>query len=141
MLTTWVIIASRDQARLFSRNGQGKLALEWEVGNPAGRLKNGDINSDKHGASTDNRFRAQQAYSSEEEPRERLLRAFYRSIFAKIEHDFAARRVDRLVMAAEPRLLGILRPLLPPALDRALTQEIHKDLWHEGADAISDRLG
>ena len=48
MLTTWAVIASRDQVRIFSREGLGKLRLEYEVGNPAGRLKNQDIQSDWH---------------------------------------------------------------------------------------------
>ena len=140
MLTTWVVIASRDQVRLFSRRGLSKLMLEWEVGNSAGRLRNQDIESDRHGASTDNRYRGQHAYSTEEEARERLLKDFYREIFAKLEHDFVTQKVDRLVIAAEPRLLGVIRQLLPASLDRALTQEIRKDLWHEQADSIGGRL-
>lgn len=140
MLTTWVVIASRDQVRVFSRQGLGKLSLELELGNASGRLRNGEIESDKHGASTDNRFRAQHAYSTEEQARDRLLKDFYREVMHRLEHDFTARRIDRLVIAAEPRLLGILRELLPPSLERALTQEIRKDLWHERGEEIGDRL-
>ena len=140
MLTTWVIIASRDQVRIFSRQGLGKLQLEYEVENAAGRLKNQDIESDKHGASTDNRYIGRHAYSTEEEARDRALVDFYRGVIHRLDHEFVSRRIDRLVIAAEPRLLGFIRPLLTPALDRALTQEIRKDLWHERGEEIGERL-
>ena len=140
MLTTWVIIASRDQVRIFSRQGLGKLQLEYEVENAAGRLKNQDIESDKHGASTDNRYIGRHAYSTEEEARDRALVDFYRGVIHRLDHEFVSRRIDRLVIAAEPRLLGFIRPLLTPALDRALTQEIRKDLWHEQGEEIGERL-
>ncbi len=140
MPKTWILVASRDQVRLFEREGLGRLSLRWDVGNPAGRLKNQDIESDRRGASTDNRMRAQQSYSTEEEPRDRLLRDFFRETLAAVELDFVKERVDRVVIAAEPRLLGIIRELLPNALQRALSQEIPKDLWHEQAREIEGRL-
>lgn len=141
MLKTWILVASRDQVRIFVREGLGKLTLAWDVGNPFGRLKNQDIESDRHGASTDNRMRAQQSYSTEEEARTRLLKDFYRETLASIRRSFVAERVDRLVLAAEPRLLGIIRELLPDELRRALTEEIPKDLWHEQVIEIEARLG
>ncbi len=140
MPKTWILVASRDQARIFVREGLGKLSLRWDVGNPAGRLKNQDIESDRHGASTDNRMRAQQSYSTEEEARDRLLKNFYRDTLASVERDYMKEGGDRLVIAAEPRLLGIIRELLPLHLQRALSQEIPKDLWHEQAREIEARL-
>ena len=140
MVTTWIVVASRDQVRVFSRKGLERLQLEWEVGNASGRLKNQDLESDRHGASTDNRMRAQQAYSTEEEARDRLLKNFYREFLSSLEHAFVAQDVDKLIIAAEPRLLGVLRQLLPHSLSRALSQEIHKDLWHENAEAITMRI-
>ncbi len=141
MLKTWVLVASRDEVRIFERQGLGKLLLTWDVGNPSGRLKNQDIESDRHGASTDNRMRAQHSLSTEESARERQLKGFFREAISSIHRSFIEHGADRLVIAAEPRLLGIIRDLLPAELRRALSQEIPKDLWHEQAAEIEARLG
>jgi protein required for attachment to host cells len=141
MNKSWIIVASRDEARVFSRETPtSHLFLELDIGNPFGRLRTGDINSDKAGASTDNRMRGHHAYSTEEDPRDRLLKSFYREILEQVRLAFIAKRFDTLVLVAEPRLLGMLRALLPEMLQRVVTKEVSKDLSFAPVHSLERRL-
>ena len=141
MNKSWIIVASRDEARVFSREtATSHLFLELDIGNLFGRLRTGDINRDKAGASTDNRMRGRHAYSTEEDPRDRLLKSFYREILEQVRLAFIAKRFDTLVLVAEPRLLGMLRALLPEMLQRVVTKEVSKDLSFAPVHSLERRL-
>jgi protein required for attachment to host cells len=140
MKEEWILVASRDEARIFSRRGMGPLSLICDMGNPVGRLKAQDLESDTPGRSTDNRMRARHAYSTEESMRDRFLRDFYREVLERIEKADFAHQYDTLTLIAEPRLLGIIRALLPPGVKSSVTREIAKDLSFEDDKNILERL-
>jgi protein required for attachment to host cells len=142
MNKTWIIVASRDEVRVFSRETPSStLVLEIDIGNATGRLRTGDINSDKAGCSTDNRKRGHHAYSTEEDPRDRLLKDFYRDFLEQVRHAYTEQRFSDLILVAEPRLLGILRSLLPDILEEAVSREVPKDLSFAPVDSLERRLG
>lgn len=118
----------------------GPLSLICDMGNPVGRLKAQDLESDTPGRSTDNRMRARHAYSTEESMRDRFLRDFYREVLERIEKADFAHQYDTLTLIAEPRLLGIIRALLPPGVKSSVTREIAKDLSFEDDKNILERL-
>jgi protein required for attachment to host cells len=140
METTWIIVASREEVRIFSRVGKGALALERDIGNPLGRLKNQDLKSDKAGAPNDNRMRRRPAYSSEESAKERALKDFYREVCDQIDHALSTHQFAHLVLIAEPRLLGYIRAMLTKNVQRAVSQVIPKDLSAERDQEIESRL-
>lgn len=140
MKEEWILVASREEARLFSRRGIGPLALISDMGNPAGLLKTQDLESDKPGRSTDNRMHARHAYSTEESAKDRSLRNFYREVIERLERGFYAHEYESLTLIAEPRLLGIIRDLLPDNVKRMVEREIPKDLSYENDIDIVARL-
>lgn len=140
METTWIVVASRDEVRIFSRKGREHLILERDIGNPLGRLKERDFVSDKQGASTDNRMRARQSYSTEESARERALKDFYREVCDQLDHALSTHQFSKLVIVAEPRLLGYIRGIVSKNVLRAISQEIPKDLSMERDLEIEQRL-
>jgi protein required for attachment to host cells len=141
MTTTWILVASRDEARVFSKQGaEESLTLEIDLGNLAGRLKNSDIDSDRAGRATDNRMHARHAYSTEVEPRDHLLQAFYKETLHSIRHAFIERRFDDLIIMAEPRLLGLIREQLPEMLRDVVKREVPKDLSFASPQQIATRL-
>ena len=140
MDTTWIVVASREETRVFSRTGKGALSLVWDVGNPLGRLKLQDLVSDRSGAAGDNRKPGRLAYSTEESPRDRALKDFYREIAARLERSAEAREYEHLILIAEPRLLGMLRGILPSSVKRAISEEIHKDLSFADERELTERL-
>ena len=140
METTWIIVASRDEVRIFSRVGRGHIKLERDIGNPLGRLKNQDLKSDKAGAANDNRIWGRPAYSTEESAKERALKDFYREVCDQVDHALSSHKFERLVLIAEPRLLGYIRGMLSKNVERSVTQTIPKDLSAERVQEIESRL-
>jgi protein required for attachment to host cells len=141
MKTEWILVASREEARIFSRHGVGQLSLICDLGNPSGLLRLQDLESDWPGRSTDNRMRARHPYSSQESSKERALRNFYREVVDRLERGLFEHSFDGLTLIAEPRLLGTIRSLLPEAIKNAVDREIAKDLSYEGEKQILSRLG
>jgi protein required for attachment to host cells len=140
MKQEWILVASREEARVFGRRGVGPLELVCDMGNIAGRLKLQDLESDAPGRSTDNRMRARHALSSEESAKDRALRDFYRDVADRLERGLYDQEYDSLTLIAEPRLLGIVRALLPEKVTRKITREIRKDLSYEEETQILARL-
>lgn len=133
-------MASREDARIFSRSGIGPLTLVCDIGNPSGLLKRQDLESDRPGRSTDNRMWARHAYSNQESSKERALRNFYREVVDRLERGLFDHAFDGLTLIAEPRLLGTIRSLLPEGLSRRVDREISKDLSYEEERQILARL-
>ena len=140
MDTTWIVVASRDEVRIFERKGKKDLTLVTDIGNPEGKLHPRDLVSDKSGTSSDNRMRRRLAYSTEQSPKERSLINFYREIGDQIDLALNKQKFDRLILIAEPRLLGILRSVLPSSVHNVIIQEIHKDLAFATEEQIMERL-
>lgn len=140
METTWIVVASRDEVRIFSRVGRAHLKLERDIGNPLGRLKNQDLESDKAGAANDNRFRGRPAYSTEESAKERALKDFYREVCDQLDHALSTQQFSSLILIAEPRLLGYLRGIVSKNVERAIAHTIAKDLSAERDSDIESRL-
>lgn len=141
METTWIIVASRSEVRVFEMlRANEELREIIGLGNASGTLKNIDIDSDAPGRASDNRMRARHAYSTEQEPRERLLQNFYRDFLRGIDTAFSQHTFSRLVLVAEPRLLGLIRSLLSDQLSRVVRAEIPKDITYEGSREIQARV-
>ena len=140
MEVTWIMVASREEVRIFSRVGRRPLKLERDIGNPFGRLKNHDLEGDKAGAANDNRMRHRPAYSTEESAKERSLKDFYREVCEQLDHALSIHQFDRLVLIAEPRLLGYIRCILSRNVERAVSNTIPKDLSAERDQEIESRL-
>jgi protein required for attachment to host cells len=140
MKEEWIVVASREEVRIFGRKGVGPLELIRDIGNPAGGLRTQDLESDKPGRATDNRMRGRHAYTTEESARDRSLRDFYRDVIDILERGMYDHVFDSLTLIAEPRLLGIIRGLLPTGLKKLVRQEIPKDLSYEEPPQILARM-
>jgi len=140
MREEWILVASRDEARIYARSGRGPLRLISDMGNPSGVMRTQDLESDAPGRSTDNRMRARHAYSPQESAKDRALRNFYREVFERIERGAFDQQYDTITLIAEPRLLGMLRPLIPNIVRPMVGREIKKDLAYEDDKMLLDRL-
>jgi protein required for attachment to host cells len=140
MKTEWILVASREEARLYSRRGVGPVSLISDMGNPTGLLRAQDLESDAPGRATDNRMRARHAYSTQESSKDRMLRNFYREVIDRLERGLYDHEYDCITIMAEPRLLGIIRDLLPKEVAKRVSREIPKDLAFEEERQILARL-
>ena len=144
MATTWILVAHEAGARLFENHGPGKgLELVEEVEHPAGRERDGDIDSDRPGRS----FRKNSgdprraAMSRSEGPHDRAVGAFARDLAGKLQQGRVRSQFDRVVLVAPPRFLGLLRAALDGPTAQIVVGSLHKDLAHSNEADLAKRLG
>lgn len=125
----WILVAHRSGARLFENRGPGKgLELLQTVEHPAGKLRNREIDSDKHGRSFDRRGGGRHAYTAEQEPTTHIAEQFAKQLADMLDDGRTRQRYAQLVLVAEPRFLGILRAALPAATAALVSGTLDKDL-------------
>ena len=125
----WVLVAHRSGARLFENRGPGKgLELLQTLEHPAGKLKNREIDSDKHGRSFDRRGGGRHAYTTEQEPTTHIAEQFAKQLASLLDEGRTQQRYAQLILVAEPRFLGILRSALPAPTAAMVSATLDKDL-------------
>jgi protein required for attachment to host cells len=141
---TWVLVAHRGGARLFENAGRGKgLSLVHDLPHPEGRLKSGEINSDRPGRS----------YSSgagggftrhgfgKDDATVEVAAQFARELAGLLERGRTEKRYDRLVLVAEPSFLGNLRASLSAPTAAAVSATLDKDLGQVSQHDLPKHLG
>lgn len=131
MSTTWILVAHEAGARLFESHGPGRgLQLVEEVEHPAGRARDGEIDTDRPGRS----FRKNSAdprraaMSRSEGPHDRAVASFARELASKLQHGRMQNEFQRLVLVAPPRFLGLLRSSLDTPTQQLVVGSLDKDL-------------
>lgn len=142
MNTTWILVAHRSGARLFENSGPGKgLRLVEDIPHPEGRLKNGEINSDKPGRAFDKLGGGRHSMSKEHEPKEQVAMQFARHLGEKLHLGRSQNRFARLVLVADPRFLGELRGKLDAATAALVSATLDKDLGGISNHDLPKHLG
>lgn len=128
MNTTWILVAHRGGARLFENLGAGKgLQLVEDIPHTQGRLKNGEINADKPGRAFDT-FGRRHGMSQEHEAADQVSLMFAKHLCDRLEKARAENRFGKLILVAEPRLLGELRAALDKHTAALVSATLDKDL-------------
>jgi protein required for attachment to host cells len=142
-----VVVADESEARFYDLAGAAApLRLCGRVTNPAARLHDRDLKSDRPGrvynrAPTTPGRRGSVSHHStggERRPRVQQAQRFARRIAQELEQAQQQDRFDRLVLMAGPRFLGTLRTALRKSLRDAI--EVPKDLVHQGEGAVREHL-
>jgi protein required for attachment to host cells len=132
MATNLIVIASRTGASLYENTGPGSgMKFIKEVQHPRGRLKEGDINSDRPGRKGNPTVSANHhgnSCSNEVSATEKLSGEFARQLADELESGAYAKNYDSLVLAAEPKFMGIIKPLLGPHTKSKLKELVQKEL-------------
>lgn len=136
---SWILTANRSGARILDKQG-GTLTLLETIENAEGRLRNRDIDTDRHGRAFDRATNARHALSTTESPHERIAKGFARGLADKLRQARLVRRFDRLVIVAEPHLLGLIRAELDAVTARTVIATVAKDLAHVPVDELAAHL-
>ncbi len=127
-MKTLVVVASRTRARLLHFSGPGKdFELINTLDNPDGRLKNQDIDASAGGsASTSSAGR--HGMEVQVEPTEVVAKKFAGDIAREIGQKRQLEKPARIVLAAEPGFLGLLRGSLDSETEKFVNGSVTKDL-------------
>lgn len=142
MHDTWLLVANRAGARLFAVRDAGRaLALLESLENPRGRLHEGDLDADRPGRAFDIAGAGRHALGREESSRERVAADFARFVADRLATERKAGRFDALVVAAEPRFLGLIRAALDEPTARCVVASDDRDLVACDVPALLSHLG
>ncbi|MBI2801140.1 MAG: host attachment protein [Gammaproteobacteria bacterium] len=108
--TTWILVAHRAGARLYSQSGKHQpLHLVENIPHPEGRLRNRDLDSDAGGRSFDRFGPQRHALSPKEAPIDHVTDLFAKELANKLHSGRANGNCEQIILVAGPRLLGKLR--------------------------------
>lgn len=139
--TTWILVAHRAGAVLYASHGSGlPLSRVAEIANPDGRLKAGDVESDRPGRAFDRVGGGRHSMSVEESAPEHLARAFVQQLVERLERGRLNHSFGRFALIAPPKLLGQLRAALPDSLRTLLVAALAKDLARSDANGVREHL-
>jgi protein required for attachment to host cells len=138
---TWILVAHRAGASIYESRGPGSAITGIAtLENPSGRLKIGDVDSDRPGRAFDRVGGGRHAMSVEDSPLDRIELAFVTELVERLERGRNEHAFERLVLVAPPKMLGRLKAALSAPLSALLLGAASKDLAHTDARALRNHL-
>jgi CBS domain-containing protein/protein required for attachment to host cells len=153
--TVWVLVADEALARILRRPDEGGDLEDVEaLTDPAAHAKEGDFQRDASGrragvapqgsrqGSAQHRLRGTSSVTASAGEEEQHLEAqgFARRVAQHLADAWRQKRFDELRIVAAPRFLGQLRKELDAHVSAVVSDELNKDLIHEGNGDITRRL-
>ncbi len=125
MQRTWLVVADRARARIFSvASPKGPLSELEDMVHPESRIQERDLTSDRAGRGTG-------GHGSMGTPRtahDQAAVEFAREVTARLEAGRTAGSFERLILVAPPDFLGLLRKSQSVNLGKLVDREVAKNL-------------
>lgn len=127
--TTWVLVADGARARIVRDVATGVATadrpedLVFEIDHKQLR----EMMADRPGRSFASEGARRSAMEYRSDPVAEQEAAFADMLLERLEQRHAAHEFDRLLIVAEPRMLGLIRQKVSPTLQRAVVKEVPKD--------------
>lgn len=130
MIVHWVVLADASRARIC-RSDELITNLEEvdDMVHPQSRMHAGELLSDDRGRMR-NMAGVGTAMDAHTDPADVEQGRFAAELARALLHGLEQGRYERLVIAAPPRFLGMLRGELSPRVQKAVVGEIHHDYVH-----------
>jgi protein required for attachment to host cells len=126
-MTLWIVTLDGAGARLIARRGNDFVLVE-ALAHPEGRIHEHDMKSDRPGKTHDRHGHSQHSMGGHEGPHAHELGIFIKRVAARLDHGRQHKEFERLLLAAEPHLLGLLRDALDKNTARMVYGSLSKDL-------------
>lgn len=127
MARRWIIAADSVNARIFSRSDENSPLQEIEdLTHPSGRMKAGELESDKPGRSFDSGGQGRHSMEPEHTRKDKESMVFVEQIsdyLSEHQDDY-----DELIIICPPKFLGMLRKQIDKMVNRKIIREIDKDV-------------
>lgn len=139
MPTTWILVADRLRARLFSFAGDARQAEEiGDFINTRGEVRG--RTRQRPPRSHDRFGPGRHAIEPHTSPEERSIACFVAELGAVLERGRVGNRYQHLVLIAPPRFLGALKASLNKHVQSRVVSGVPKDLTGAGMPAICAQL-
>ena len=141
MLKTWVLVADRARARIFSvSTPKGPLTELEDLVSPEARNHERDFTSDRPGKAFDSGGTGRHAMEAPTSAKEQAARAFAKTIAQRIETGRHNGDCEQLVLVAPPDFLGTVKKSLGPQSMKLVSRQIGKDLTQLDPTRIRELL-
>ena len=128
-MITYILVADRAEAKIYRRSSLAKpLELVKALTNPLGKAQKQEINTDRPGVVKGKFGGFPAPYTNEQDTKDRILENFMHTVSADLTHENDEGEFDFLIIAAEPKVLGTIRQLLPERVSRRVIGSFDKEL-------------
>lgn len=129
MKTLWIVVANRGFAKIYESKGCGHDIKEiYNIDNPDGRKKSGQILTDRPGRSFDSLGGGRHALSTEVGVIEHEQQVFAKKLATTLQGGLEGKQFDEFALVAPPSFLGAMKVELSDGLRKKLKKEVGKDL-------------
>lgn len=135
---TWILLAHGAGATIYKKDfGRASMVVPVEeVPHPSGRLRSGQLESDRPGRSFDRMGGARHALATHESASEHDAHLFALDLVARLERLRMEQHIHQLVLIAPPKLLGIVREAASEPLRSCMNAALAKDLPRADAEQV-----
>ena len=140
-----VLVCNHSRARLFQANTLAFINELSDQVNPAARLREQDLATDRPGAYRGGGPEGQAHVESHRASQhDKASEKFARDLAATLDQAIDSHGLEKLYVIAEPRMLGLLRHALSDKAKGLVTEELAKDIVAHTTmqirDVLPDRL-
>lgn len=141
MIRNWYVVVHRAGARIFEQTGVSPaLALVASFDHPEGRMREGELTSDRPGKIPQTMGTGFHQYSTEHSARDLIADRFVRVVTNELASLDREGKFDQFVLVANPQLLGKLREELDEGLLPKLRTTLVRDLGHVPEHGMAEHL-
>ena len=137
----WYVVANRTDAVFYKDTRDHKFAFVERLGNPAGKLTEMELDSDKpgRGFSSASNGSIHHSLDRRSHRHEKVAKDFARKIADSLEEAFKGDHMNEVVLVAESHFLGLIREVLPLAVRKLVKHEVNRE-YVQGSDQELHRL-
>lgn len=128
MTTTWILVANHSRARFFSVETSSELRELEDMYHSEARLHDRELTEDLPGKIKNVGGVGGHAFEQPTDPKQHEADVFAHRIVRFLEDAYHANRFDRLLLIAEPSMLGLLRKAMPDTITRHVAFELDKNI-------------
>jgi protein required for attachment to host cells len=138
---TWLVVADGQRATVYHNSGPGKgLEIIPGLGGHQEVPRNNEITSDASGRNRGPGTSGAAPMDGGSNPHELEERRFTEGVAAEVNRAALDKQFDRLILAAPPRTLGILRKSLSSHASDRVIAELDKDLTKASRDDLAAQV-
>ena len=127
----YIIIADSTQARILHASGKTDPLSEHEVlTHPEGRTHTRDLTSDLPGHGSNHIGSGRHKMDPSSDPKYNEQSAFARQISNYLDELHKVKSIDKIMLAAPPGFLGLLREFMSDSISSLIAIELDKNLVH-----------
>ena len=141
MARTWVLVAESSRARILgAEKAIGPLHDVQTFDHPESRMHEHDLTSDLPGRTHDRMGDSRHAMGQKVGPKETQTDRFAKELADRLDAARQQGRYERLILAAPPKFLGLIRGHLTPSTAALVTEELQKNFVGESPEKIRSHL-